>query len=712
MFSWAVLLRSTTKCHKLFVSNNKAFLQRCGFKSDVIQIDKIVIANRGEIACRIIRTARKLGVKTVAIFSDADENAMHVAMADEAYRIGPPPANQSYLCGDKVIEIAKRSGSQAIHPGYGFLSENAEFSEICHKVGVTFIGPPASAIKNMGIKSTSKIIMSDAGVPIIKGYHGSDQSVKKLKEEASKIGYPIMIKAVRGGGGKGMRIAHSEKDFEEALQSARTESEKSFGDSDVLLERFVSEPRHVEVQIFADTHGNAVHLFERDCSVQRRHQKIIEEAPAPGLANDLRNKLGSAAVRAAKAVGYVGAGTVEFILDRTTHDFFFMEMNTRLQVEHPVTEMITGYDLVEWQIKIAAGEKLPVEQENINFKGHAFEARIYAEDPKGGFLPGAGPLLYLSTPEPAKDVRIETGVQEGDEVSIYYDPMIAKLVVWAKERTVALNKLRTNLLNYNISGVETNINFLLTLTKHPEFTKGNVHTNFIHDHNKDLFPEVKPSQNQLIQAALAVILSEKHKENTEAIRQNNQFNPFIVESGFRVNYLHKRTIKLIFNNEEYELVIQYLGKNDYNVSLDKGNSWIKVGGSLIKENNVSTLDFFIEDYRGSTKFYLNDEHIALFDLGGKIQFNFENKQFWIDENESGSGELDNRAVAPMPGVIDRVLVQEGDIVNEGDSLLVLMAMKMEYIIKAPRNCKVVKVPHQAGENVSKGSVLVEMEDIK
>ncbi|KRT85596.1 hypothetical protein AMK59_1697 [Oryctes borbonicus] len=377
--------------------------------SQIRRIDKILIANRGEIACRVIRTARRLGVKTVAVYSDVDEDALHVALADEAYNIGPANASQSYLRGDKLLEVAKRTKCQAVHPGYGFLSENVEFAEDCQKNGVIFIGPPASAIRDMGIKSTSKAIMSNAGVPIIEGYHGEDQSDARLLEEAKRIGFPIMIKAIRGGGGKGMRIAQTEADFKEALESAKSESQKAFADSVVLLERFVSEPRHVEVQVFADTYGNAVHLFERDCSVQRRHQKIIEEAPAPGLSSDLRNELGMAAVRAAKAVGYAGAGTVEFILDRKTHSFHFMEMNTRLQVEHPITEMITGTDLVEWQLKIASGEEISVKQQDIKLNGHAFEARIYAEDPRGGFLPGAGPLLYLRTPNASEDVRIETG---------------------------------------------------------------------------------------------------------------------------------------------------------------------------------------------------------------------------------------------------------------------------------------------------------------
>uniref|UniRef100_A0A452QY67 Methylcrotonyl-CoA carboxylase subunit 1 n=1 Tax=Ursus americanus TaxID=9643 RepID=A0A452QY67_URSAM len=412
-------------------------------------IAKLLIANRGEIACRVIRTAKKMGIQSVAVYSEADRNSMHVDMADEAYSIGPAPSQQSYLSMEKIIQVAKISAAQAIHPGYGFLSENTEFAELCKQEGILFIGPPSSAIKDMGIKSTSKSIMAAAGVPVVEGYHGEDQSDQCLREQAGRIGYPVMIKAVRGGGGKGMRIVRSEEEFQEQLESARREAKKSFNDDAMLIEKFVDTPRHVEVQVFGDYHGNAVYLFERDCSVQRRHQKIIEEAPGPGIKPEIRKKLGEAAVRAAKAVNYVGAGTVEFIMD-SKHNFFFMEMNTRLQVEHPVTEMITGTDLVEWQLRIAAGEKIPLSQEEISLQGHAFEARIYAEDPDNNFMPGAGPLVHLSTPQADLCTRIETGVRQGDEVSVHYDPMIAKLVVWAADRQAALTKLRYSLRQYNV----------------------------------------------------------------------------------------------------------------------------------------------------------------------------------------------------------------------------------------------------------------------
>ncbi|CAG9575889.1 unnamed protein product [Danaus chrysippus] len=502
------------KISSLNLQNSVRFNHAQQLKSDIKRrhIDKVLIANRGEIACRVMRTARKLGVRTVAVYSEADKNAMHVEMADEAYHIGPAPSTQSYLNTSKILEVAKRSKSQAIHPGYGFLSENVEFCKQCADEGVIFIGPPTSAIRDMGIKSTSKAIMSNAGVPIVRGYHGEDQSIERLQAEAQKIGFPLMIKAVRGGGGKGMRIAMTEAEFLPQLESAKRESLKSFGDESMLLEQYITDPRHVEVQVFADMYGNAVHLFERDCSVQRRHQKVIEEAPAPGLSEETRRKLGEAAVRAAKAVGYVGAGTVEFILHRVTHEFHFMEMNTRLQVEHPITEMITGTDLVEWQLRIAAGEPLPVSQEDIIRRGHAVECRIYAEEPRAGFLPRAGTLHRLTQPTPEENVRVETGVREGHEVSVHYDPMIAKLVVWGQDRNEALAKTKRKLSEYQVAGLETNVNFLLRLSGASAFVAGDVHTAFIPQHEAELFPQSDTvlSEDKAIQAALGYVIKCQH----------------------------------------------------------------------------------------------------------------------------------------------------------------------------------------------------------
>ncbi|KAI9069160.1 hypothetical protein FKP32DRAFT_1753998, partial [Trametes sanguinea] len=503
--------------------------------------DKILIANRGEIACRVIRTANKLGVKTVAVYSEVDANALHVRLADEAYCIGPAPSSESYLRIDKIIDVCKRSGAQAVHPGYGFLSENAEFAERLAKEGIVFIGPPASAIVSMGSKSESKNIMSAAGVPVVPGYHGTNQDPKLLQDEASRIGYPVLIKAVHGGGGKGMRIVHSASEFPEALASAQREALKGFGNADVLVEKYITRPRHVEVQVFADQRGGCVSLWERDCSVQRRNQKIIEEAPAPGLSPELRADLSAKAVAAAKAVNYVGAGTVEFIFDNDTQKFYFMEMNTRLQVEHPVTEMITGLDLVEWQLEVAAGNPLPLDQRSIPLVGHAFEARIYAENPRNNFLPDSGQLLYLSTPEPTHTfapsvaehhlaaspsasggagdfhpvvntsaaltpvVRLEQGFEQGAQIGVFYDPMIAKLVVHGRDRTEALRVLRRALEEYRVVGVATNVEFLRTLAGNDAFVRAEVETGFIPKHFDELFPPLpEPSHEVLAQAALYV----------------------------------------------------------------------------------------------------------------------------------------------------------------------------------------------------------------
>ncbi|XP_035130497.1 methylcrotonoyl-CoA carboxylase subunit alpha, mitochondrial isoform X3 [Callithrix jacchus] len=622
-------------------------------------ITKVLIANRGEIACRVMRTARKLGVQSVAVYSEADRNSMHVDMADEAYSIGPAPLQQSYLSMEKIIQVAKTSAAQAIHPGYGFLSENMEFAELCKEEGIIFIGPPPSAIRDMGIKSTSKSIMAAAGVPIVEGYHGEDQSDQCLKEHAGRIGYPVMIKAVRGGGGKGMRIVRSEQEFQEQLESARREAKKSFSDDAVLIEKFVDTPRHVEVQVFGDHHGNAVYLFERDCSVQRRHQKIIEEAPAPGIKPEVRKQLGEAAVRAAKAVNYVGAGTVEFIMD-SKHNFYFMEMNTRLQVEHPVTEMITGTDLVEWQLRIAAGEMIPLSQEEIPLQGHAFEARIYAEDPSRNFLPGTGPLVHLSTPPADPCTRIETGVRQGDEVSVHYDPMIAKLVVWAADRQAALTKLRYSLHQYHIVGLHTNINFLLNLSGHPEFEAGNVHTDFIPQHHKELLPSWKAAAKEtLCQAALGLILKEKAMTDAFTLQTHDRFSPFSSSSGRRLNISYTRNMTLKDGKNNIAIAVTYNHDGSYNM----------------QEGNIE-IDIPVPKYLSSV----------------------------------GSEGTQGGPLAPMTGTIEKVFVKAGDKVKAGDSLMVMIAMKMEHTIKAPKDGTVKKVFYREGAQASRHTPLVEFEE--
>lgn len=649
-----------------------------------------------------MRSAKRMGIRTVAVYSDADTKSMHVAMADEAYNIGPASSQESYLRGDKILKIATESSCQAIHPGYGFLSENVEFADLCEKNNVTFIGPPASAIRDMGIKSTSKAIMDAAGVPVIQGYHGEDQSIERLMSEAQKVGYPLMIKAVRGGGGKGMRIALSESEFKSQLDSAKRESMKAFGNDAVLLERYVQKPRHVEVQVFGDKHGNYVYLNERDCSVQRRHQKVIEEAPAPGVSPELRVKLGAAAVAAARAVNYVGAGTVEFIMDYTSLDFHFMEMNTRLQVEHPITEMITGTDLVEWQLKIAAGEKLPLTQEQIPVNGHAFEARIYAEDPENNFMPGAGPLLHLLTPTPSPDVRVETGVRQGDEVSVHYDPMIAKLVVWGNNRDEALRKMHANLSDYNIVGLETNVNFLMNLCQHAEFKKGNVHTGFIPEYREELFSKQDISNDLLVQAALASILYEQNSAIVNTVQNNDSFNTFF---GFRLNHKLSRKIKLLAAGQEYTFEVKYNSPQDYKINVNGGDDFI-VSGCLVKNNGKLNLASSVNGYMSKSSIVVAEKEIFLFTENGKFQFTVPTPKF-VNELSKESGVKEGAAVSPMPGVVDKVFVKVGDTVAAGDPLLVIIAMKMEYVIKAPKDGQIEKILYNPGQNVGKNTSLIQ-----
>ena len=492
-------------------------------------IGKVLVANRGEIACRVFKTAKRLGISSVAVYSEADINSLHTSMADQAYCIGSPAPTESYLNKEKIIDTVHKSGAIAVHPGYGFLSENAQFAELCKKNNIIFIGPPASAITAMGSKSESKKIMIKAGVPVVPGYHQESQEIELLRAEAEKIGYPVLIKAVMGGGGKGMKLATSSADFLSQLESAKRESLKAFGDDRVILEKYITSPRHIEVQIFSDTFGNAVYLFERDCSIQRRHQKVIEEAPSY-IDETKRQSMGITATQAATAVGYVGAGTVEFIYDEQTNEFYFMEMNTRLQVEHPVTEMITGLDLVEWQFKVASGFPLPLKQNEIKRTGHAIEARIYAEDPNNSFLPTSGRLVHLSVPETNNNVRIDSGVRQDDSISVFYDPLIAKLIVWGQNRDEAMNLLHLSLSSYHICGLPTNITFLKTLLLHPKFRNYNFNTNFIPLNQKELLNRVEPTSKDYSIAATCLLLKES----------NNSTSPWNSQSDFRINSESKR----------------------------------------------------------------------------------------------------------------------------------------------------------------------------
>ncbi|EFC45045.1 methylcrotonyl-CoA carboxylase [Naegleria gruberi] len=667
--------------------------------------DKILIANRGEIACRVMKTARKLGIKTVAVYSEADANSMHVAMADEAYLLGPPESSKSYLCGDKILEIAKQCGAQAIHPGYGFLSENAKFASLCAKNGVVFIGPPEGAIISMGSKSESKKIMEHAKVPVVPGYHGDEQGEDKLLEEAKKIGFPILIKAVLGGGGKGMKLAHSEKEFKEALSSAKREAKASFGDDRVLIEKYIQTPRHIEIQVFADTHGNCVYLFERDCSVQRRHQKIIEEAPAPGLADEVRRAMGESAVDAARAVGYVGAGTVEFIMDNADNSYYFMEMNTRLQVEHPVTEMITGQDLVEWQLQVASGNRLPLLQNELKRTGHAFEARIYAENPENNFLPGTGTLRYLSPPEEIPgEVRVETGVRQGDEVSIYYDPMIAKLVVWGENRELALRKLVSCLHRYHISGLNTNIEFLIRLATNERFKNvTELETHFIQKYYSELFPEKKIDDSVFLLSTLSLIV----KNDRQTKRSSDPFDQL---KGLRFNHNHDENFEFHHPHHKDQIVsvnvehvwdpqttskfVMKIGKNSHVVSGSYDATTKEIVASVDGRKFHSTLAFSHDQ-----------KTIYLFTRDGQ---RYEIVPVLAAFEQKG-GPAMGSLKSPMPGKITAVMVKEGDKVSKGDTILAMEAMKMEHKILATKDGVIKSLPYAIGDLVQGEAVLAVLE---
>ncbi|MBU6474686.1 MAG: acetyl/propionyl/methylcrotonyl-CoA carboxylase subunit alpha [Alphaproteobacteria bacterium] len=661
------------------------------------KIEKILIANRGEIACRVMRTCRMLGIATVAVYSEADAAALHVEMADEAVLIGPAPARESYLDTAKILAAAQQTGADAIHPGYGFLSENAGFAEAVVKAGLVFIGPPASAIRAMGGKSESKMLMEKAKVPLVPGYHGEKQDEKLLKAEAEKIGYPVLIKASAGGGGKGMRVVESAKEFSEALAGAQREAKSSFGNEKVLIEKYLVNPRHVEIQVFADQKGNAVYLFERDCSVQRRHQKVLEEAPAPGLSQATREKMGKAAVAAALAIDYVGAGTVEFLLD-AKENFYFMEMNTRLQVEHPVTEMITGLDLVEWQIRVAEGEKLPLAQKDLKINGHAFEARLYAEDPSRDFLPGAGQIGFLRYPmESAQDdhqvVRVDTGVREapfgdGDVISIYYDPMIAKIISWGKDRAAALKNMQDALDNTYIAGPKTNINFLRALTKNKDFAAGKVNTHFIADHHDALLPEKSAPANETLALAALGILTERGERISD--------DPWGDLSSWRIGGGAADTFTFKSGEKEYPIVISY---PDLQITLPDGETLrADYAGSSFDRGFAAQLD----GKRYDAVVYRDGLHAHVMYAGHNEEL------VYLDPLHAGEGdeETSGRLTAPMPGKVVAVRVKAGAKVTKGQALVIVEAMKMEHTITAPVDGVVAAVNANVGDQVSEKHELI------
>ncbi|MET3122743.1 3-methylcrotonyl-CoA carboxylase alpha subunit [Oxalobacteraceae bacterium GrIS 2.11] len=661
---------------------------------------KILIANRGEIACRVAATARRLGVKTVAVYSEADALAKHVAACDEAVLIGPAAAKESYLLGDKIIAVALASGAEAIHPGYGFLSENANFADACARAGLVFIGPPASAIRAMGSKSAAKTLMEKARVPLVPGYHGENQDAEFLQTEADRIGYPVLLKASAGGGGKGMRVVETSADFKNALASCKREAISSFGDDKVLAEKYLQRPRHIEIQVFADTQGNCVYLFERDCSVQRRHQKVLEEAPAPGMTAERRAAMGEAAVAAAKAVGYVGAGTVEFIANQDG-SFYFMEMNTRLQVEHPVTEMITGTDLVEWQLRVASGEALPLLQSQLTIHGHAIEARVYAENPEKGFLPSIGTLLHARTPlavnfelggkpDPAP-CRIDSGVREGDAISPYYDPMIAKLIVWGKDRDEALARMAQALAQYQLVGLSSNIAFLQRLIHCRAFADADLDTGLIERNHAELFPAATQVSNVVLAlAAIKIILSERHSK---------QNNPFDTSHGWRMNHHLERQFSFGCEGERSEIIVRY-----------QPNGWTIISGSEQvpvhlnhAAGDVLSLQVGVHSVTGTV--VRHGEHLHVFTHGEHLELTYADPLAHAGETEAEGGRL----TAPMPGKIVALLVSAGQAVKKGESLLIMEAMKMEHTIAAPKDGIVKEMMYLIGDQVADGAQLLVLE---
>jgi len=659
----------------------------------------VLIANRGEIARRVMQTAKALGMRTIAVYSEADADALHVAEADQAFLLGPAPANESYLKGDKILEIAKQAGAECIHPGYGFLSENAGFAEACEKAGITFVGPSAASIRAMGLKDAAKRLMEEAGVPVVPGYHGDNQDAEFLGKEAVKIGYPVLIKAVAGGGGKGKRRVDDAKDFQSALEGAMREGDKSFGDARVLIEKYIEKPRHIEIQVFADSHGNAVHLFERDCSLQRRHQKVVEEAPAPDMPEEVRAAMGAAAVAAAKAVDYRGAGTVEFIADGSkglcTDGFWFMEMNTRLQVEHPVTEEITGQDLVEWQFKVAAGEELPLEQHELFIEGHAIEVRLYAENPAKKFLPSTGTLNRLLFPSEDGHIRIETGVAEGDAISIYYDPMIAKVIAWDQTRTRAINRMESALRKLQVAGVTTNAAFLAECVDHASFRAGDVDTGFIEKHMSDLVPQdAAPGAIDQALAAIAVLCRRQGEAEDRALASTEPACPWDALDGFRVGGVSAERIAFA-GDHGFEVGVTYA---EGDVVLTVGDQTLDVEGELSDEG----LSAVIDGTHHSAGILWMADRLVLMHAGKTFELPYEDPLAAEFAEDTGAGGL----AAPMPGKIISVLAKAGEKVKRGQALIVLEAMKMEHTLAAPADSEIEAVNVAAGDQVTEGTAVV------
>ena len=656
--------------------------------------DKILIANRGEIACRVIKTARRMGIATVAVYSDADREALHVRMADEAIHIGAAPARESYLLGDRILAAAKATGAQAIHPGYGFLSENAGFARACAEQGVVFIGPPTGAIEAMGSKSAAKRIMEAAGVPLVPGYHGDDQDPAILRAAAQQMGYPVLLKATAGGGGKGMRQVWSGGEFDEALAAAKRESLASFGDDTMLVEKYLTKPRHVELQVFCDNAGNGVYLAERDCSVQRRHQKVIEEAPAPGMTEALRKQMGDTAVQAAQAIDYRGAGTVEFLLDEDG-SFYFMEMNTRLQVEHPVTEMITGQDLVQWQLLVAAGSPLPLTQEQVQIRGHAFEARVYAEDPDNDFLPVTGTLGYLQPPEESLHVRVDTGVRQGDEVSVYYDPMIAKLIVWDESRERALQRLATALAAYRIGGTVTNLDFLYNLATCQPFRDAELDTGFIEKHAELIFHQRPQDMAQELPLAALALLLHRQQGGT-ANSWADPWSPWQGGSAWRLNEPHVHHLTVHCHQQDHAVEVEQQGPL-YIVRF--AGRTVQLRGELLGDS----LQLDVEGHRQRGTLARTRDGFTLYLPWGACHF----REVLPDIGEADGAGANAGLQAPMNGTIVALLAAVGSTVEANTPLLVMEAMKMEHTIRAPVAGTVNAFYYRSGDLVDGGAELLD-----
>ncbi len=642
---------------------------------------KLLIANRGEIACRIIRTARRLGIATVAVYSDADADALHVAMADEAYRIGPAAPRDSYLNTSAILSAARRAGAEALHPGYGFLSENADFAEACAQAGIVFVGPPPSAIRAMGGKSEAKALMEQAGVPLVPGYHGAAQDDATLTEAAARIGYPVLIKASAGGGGKGMRIVETAPDLPAALAGARREAQSSFGDARLLIERYLQRPRHIEIQVFADSHGNAVHLFERDCSIQRRHQKIIEEAPAPGMDPAMRAAMGAAAVAAARAVGYQGAGTVEFIVEGGA--FHFMEMNTRLQVEHPVTEAITGLDLVEWQLHVAAGLALPKSQADLAITGHAIEVRLYAEDPARNFLPSVGTLAHLHLPDTA---RIDSGVRTGDTITPDYDPMIAKLIVHGPDRPTALSRLEAALAECAVVGVQTNLALLGAIAGHPAFRAADFDTGFIARHPEVLDADPTPPQAAIAAAALHLLAIPATNPPSDPN------SPWSTTDAWRMNLPAARTLML------------RIGETTLTIHAEPtADSWRLSWPGATHIARLRETRLRLDDTTIPATVVASGPRLTVILAGRPHPFEAIDPLAPPEAAIAGAEHI----LAPIPGRITAVLCTPGDVVTRGQTLIVLEAMKMEMTLTAAMDGTIAAVRCAVGDMVQEGADLVD-----